>query len=120
MTAKNREHLALVIVAEVKETIPRQNAVEPAIKGERTHVRGEPVLVGKMVPAHPDERRRRVHSGHDATLIDEVARDWLAGAASQVENRSPRRQERQHLVEPGFLEEAPPSFAIPIQCVSFI
>jgi hypothetical protein len=120
MPAEDWEHQALVIWAEVKQTIPRQDAVKSVIKGQRTHVRNEPVLAGKTSPAHSDEGRRRVNAGHLATPIDEVAGDWLAGTAPNVENASLGRQERQHPIEPRFLKKAPSSFTIPIYRMDLI
>jgi hypothetical protein len=120
MPTEDWEHQALVILAEVKQTIPRQNAVKSVIKGERTHVRNEPVVAGKTAPAHSDEGRRRVYAGHLATPIDEVAGDWLAGTASNVENASLGRQERQHPIEPRFLKKASSSITIPINRMDLI
>ena len=79
--------------AEVKEAIPRQNAVKSPIQRQRTHVRDDPFLVRKTVLAHADEGWRRVDASHLAALLDQVAGDWFGRATSDVENGSFLRQE---------------------------
>src|SRR4051794_39146276 len=106
MPAEDREHPALVFRAEVKEAIPRQNAAKVSIQRQRTHVRDDPVLVGKTALADTDESWRRVNASQIKALLDKVTRDWLRRAASQVEDRGSRRQQCQEAVEPGFLKKA--------------
>jgi hypothetical protein len=42
----------------MKETIPRQNAIEAAIQTQRPHVRNDPLYVRKTFLAHANHDRR--------------------------------------------------------------
>src|SRR5947199_8367869 len=84
MPAENREHPALVFRAEVKEAIPRQNAVKVSIQRQRTHVRDDPVLDGKTALADTDEAWRRVNACHFKALLDKVTRNCIGRDASHV------------------------------------
>ena len=61
---EDREHLAPVYRAEVEDAVPRQNAVKMAIETQRTHICNDPVIVRKAIPAHSDDRCRRVYARH--------------------------------------------------------
>jgi hypothetical protein len=54
MRAKHRKHVALVVMAEVKETVPRQDAGKLPRQGKLAHIGDDPFLRGKMPPAGID------------------------------------------------------------------
>jgi len=60
--AKHRKHPALVVVAEVKETVPRKDAEKRPPQGELAHIGDDPFLLWKMLSTDVDHGRGRVHA----------------------------------------------------------
>src|SRR5437588_7559760 len=91
--AKNRKHLALVVVAEVKETVPRKNAGKRALQGKPAHVRDDPFLLRKMLSTDIDHRRGRIHANDGMTQSDQVRGHWRSSrdrGSGQPEAATPR------------------------------
>src|SRR5262245_66499626 len=42
--AEDRKHPALIIAGEMEEAVPRKNAVEAPVEGQRAHVRDHPAM----------------------------------------------------------------------------
>src|SRR5215207_5146165 len=87
---KYRKHLPLVVVAEMKETVPRKDSGKPPPQGQLAHIGDNPFLIGKMPPADIDHGRGRIDANGGMTKLDQIRGHWLGGAAggSHARNRS--------------------------------
>src|SRR5215207_10278956 len=103
---KYRKHLPLVVVAEMKETVPRKDSGKPPPQGKLAHIGDDPFLIGKMPPADIDHGRGRIDANGGMTKLDQIRGHWLGGAAAEIEDRRRRRQPRPEPVEPGFFKQA--------------
>jgi hypothetical protein len=54
--AKYRKHPALVVGAEVKETVPREDAGKLPPQGKLAHIGNDPLLLRETAPAEIDHR----------------------------------------------------------------
>ena len=118
--AEHRKHRALILHAQVEEAVPREHSVEAAAEVERAHVRHGPALLRKTRHAQVDHRGRGVDAGQPVSGFDEVTRDRLAAAASDVEDRSAVRHQRGKPVEPRALEQVAPSLFVERMSVPLI
>jgi hypothetical protein len=112
MHPENVEHRVLIFGGQVEKAVPCQNAVKAPAEGQRPHILDNPVLIGKSRFAEVDERWRRIHARHMASLFDEVPGNGFGGTASNVEDGSSRLQKGQEAVEPRLFKKVAPSFAI--------
>ena len=58
--AKHRKHSALVVVAEVKETVPREDAGKRPLQGKLAHIGHDPFLIRENAATDVDHGRGRV------------------------------------------------------------
>src|SRR6185369_5588326 len=86
--AKHWKHVALVVVAEVKETVPRQDAGKLPLQGKLAHIGDDPFLFGKMPPADIDHGRRRIDANDGMIKLDQIPGHWLGGSAAEIEDRA--------------------------------
>ena len=107
MCSENRKHKALVILAEVEEAVPGENTVECSVQGQCSHIRDAPPLSRMALLADGDHFRRRIYAGYVTASLDEVATDWLAGPAANIENRGLGWQHSKEPVEPRSLHRPP-------------
>src|SRR5215204_2088324 len=94
VVSKDGEHATLILMLQVEEAVPCDNAPEPLSQGEGSHVPDEPLLFRKTAATHRNQRWRRIHPADIEALFDEVSCDRLAGPAAEIKDRSAVRQER--------------------------
>ena len=90
MLLKDRKHRALFVLVEMEKTVPGDDGVEPATEGKRAHVGLDPGGIRKTLPAERDHGGCRVHAGDVVSVLDEVARNGIAGAAADIEDTGTR------------------------------
>jgi hypothetical protein len=115
MGGKARKHPSLIVRAQVEEAVPRQNAVEPSVEVQLTHVRHMPFVIRKAFTAEADHGGRCIYTNDAKSAIDEVASDRLAHPTTHVENRPSNTNMDQKPIQPrAFLKR---STAIAIEFV---
>src|SRR2546423_15623052 len=70
MRAKHRKHVALIVMTEMKETVPRQDAGEIPLQGKPAHVGDDQFVCRKMSPTGIDHGRRSIDTSEGGTNID--------------------------------------------------
>src|SRR5262245_10256493 len=75
--AENREHPALMLRSEMKETVPGEETVKSLAEGERSHIRHKPARARKSPLADLNHRRRGIDTRQRIASSDEKARDRL-------------------------------------------
>ena len=65
------EHAPLIVVAQVEQAVPGEDAVERLAKGQDPHVGDAPGLLRHALPAMGDHFRRRIHAGEGAAALDD-------------------------------------------------
>src|SRR5437660_11828145 len=70
---KHRKHPALVVVAEMKETVQRKDTGKRALKGKLPHVRDDPFLLRKILSTDIDNRREQFTANDGMTNSDKYA-----------------------------------------------
>src|SRR3954453_10230295 len=88
MAGEPGEHPTLIIRFEMKEAVPGQQAVEPALQLELSHVPNQPLGSGKTGPAQPNHRWRRVDTNHTIADIYSVPADGLAHYPAHIQDLS--------------------------------
>jgi len=104
----------------MKEAVPRQDATKTLAESQSSHIVDDPVLIGEARFAEVDERWRRIHASHMATLFDKVPGNRLGRTASKVEDGSSRLQNGEEAVEPGFFKKVASSFPVKVVSVPLI
>ena len=106
MRAKHRKHPALVVMAEVKETVPRQDA------GKLSAARQACAYRRRSIPAPENAagRHRSWPGTNRRQRRDDQARSdtraiGCCGSAPDIEDRRGRRQQRPEPVEPGLFKQ---------------
>jgi hypothetical protein len=119
--AEDRKHRSLVFVRQVKEAVPSNEPLKPTVHRQRAHIGNDPFLVRKARAAFCDKRRRRVDADNGEAVIEEVSRDGLSGATTDIKDRAPRRKKSQEALHPLPLDgEITSTIAIPSMRMSFI
>src|SRR3954451_7258169 len=67
MRTKHRKHVALIVMAEMEETVPRQDAGELPPQGQLAHIGDDPFLRREMPPAGIDHGGGRVGTNDGMT-----------------------------------------------------
>ena len=91
MCGKDGKHRALIGGTEVKEGIERHDHVEAPAQRQSAHIGADRLGPRNVGAELRDHRRRAVDPGHAVAPLNEPGRDRLPGAATEVENRQPRR-----------------------------
>ena len=103
MVGEYSEHAALVIVAEVKETVPSQDAAEAPIQRQLPHVGHDPLVIGQTVATKRYHRPRRVNARHAQASLGHMLCNRPSRTAAQVQNPCSRRQAVDEEVVPDFI-----------------
>jgi len=98
--AEDRKHPALIVPRQMKETVPREQAVERLPEGQRAHVGDVPSASRKTRPAEIDHRGRRVDAVNLIARSHEIARNRLARSAANVEDRAALGQQHFEALQP--------------------
>src|SRR4029079_19049707 len=97
----------------MKEAVPGDDSIEALAQREAAHVADHPGHGREARRAQVDHGRGRVDSRHAAAIVDEVARDRLAGAAAEIEHRAmPGWQTAEEPVEVSSFHQLAPAVAI--------
>jgi hypothetical protein len=88
---ENREHAALIIVLEMKEAVPRDDASKHLSKGDSAHVSDKPLASRKPIVAKRYHGLGCVEARHLEPKLEQIFCYRYAASAAQVENRSRRR-----------------------------
>ncbi len=107
MLGEHRKHPLLILRGQMKEAMPRYDAVKSPPKIERAHVCHDPILIRKSLAAKFDQRRRGIDAGHVPALADPIAGDRQPRAATKIEDRPARRNQREEAIQPRLLEKTP-------------
>jgi len=71
--SEDREHPALILRSEMKETVPSEETVKSLAESERSHIGHKPAGVLKSPLADLDHRRRGIDARQRISTIDEKA-----------------------------------------------
>jgi hypothetical protein len=111
--SEDREHAALRFAGQMEEAVPGDDGVEPLAQREAPHVADHPGHRREPRFAKVDHGRCRIDAGDATVVVDEIARDWLAHAATEVEHRATfQRLTAQERIEVSGLHQLPPAVAI--------
>src|SRR3954453_7801008 len=72
MRTKHRKHAALIVMAEMEETVPRQDSGELPLQGKLAHIGDDPFLRREMLPAGIDHGGGRVGTNDGMTKPDQI------------------------------------------------
>ena len=97
------EHSALVIVAEVKETVPSQDAAEAPMQRQLPHVGHDPLVIGQTVATKRYHRARRVNARHAQASLGHMLGNRPSRTTAQVQNPCSCRQVVDEEVVPDFI-----------------
>ena len=103
MGGENGKHGPLVIIGEVKETVPGQDRPKRPPQRQPTHVADNPGHVRETLAAFGDHGRGAVKADDRVSGPDAKAGQRFPCAAAQIENRRPWRQLRPHRCQIGLL-----------------
>jgi len=103
MVGEYSEHAALVIVAEVKETVPSQDAAEAPIQRQLPHVGHDPLVIGQTAATKRYHRPRRVNARHAQASLGHMLCNRPSRTTAQVQNPCACRQVVDEEVVPDFI-----------------
>ena len=121
MHRKHRKHQALVAGIEVKETVPRQDAVEAVVQRQPPHVGHHPMLIGQTAPAQRYHGGRGIHAGYMQATLVHVLCHGSSRTAAKVQYACACGQAVDETVVPDLI--VPPAIlavAIPRCCVFLV
>lgn len=85
---KDREHSTLIIVREMEETVPGDEAEKRPLKGDPLHVPDKPLVSRKPVTTERYQGLGWVEARHVEPTLDQILRYRYPASATKVENRS--------------------------------
>jgi hypothetical protein len=96
----------------MEEAVPRQDSIEATTQIKASHVAHQPFGMWKSRSAQLDERGRRVHADDLVSLVEQITPDWLAHAATKIQDCASRPDALQEEVKPAFFLETSAPIAI--------
>ena len=99
------EHLPLILMTQVEETIPRQQTVEARRGCHTPHVADAGFVTRQVCPKQRNHLRRAVHARQGMSPGRDMAADRNAGTAAEIEDLRGRGQQGQESIDPGGLYE---------------
>src|ERR1700688_1472329 len=92
MLRKHRKHQALVAWIQVKETVPRQDAVKAVLQRRPPHVGDHPPVIRQTATAKRYHGGGGIHAGHLQATLVQVLRDRSSGTTAKVQYACARRE----------------------------
>jgi hypothetical protein len=117
VVGEDREHAPLVIMIEVKKTIPSENAIEAPTERQLPHVGDNPFMIGKTPTAKRNHGRRRIDACHAQSQVGHVLRDGSPGATAKVQYVGALAQFGDETIMPDLIVPVA-ALAIAVPCVS--
>lgn len=108
MRGKGREHLPLIICAQMKETVPCQNGVELLIQRKAAHVGCDGPRLRDILCVKRCHRVGGIDTGHARAAVRQIAADRTPGTAAQIKNPQfaiAAGCRAEHPVKPRFLDQ---------------
>jgi hypothetical protein len=120
MRGKPRKHLALIVRAQMKETIPCQDAIKTSVERQLTHVHYKPFGIRKACATDLNHGRRRIDADNTKSTIDQMASDRLTHPAANVENGSSGKHMKQKPIQPRALLKRSAAVAIVLEGMTLV
>jgi hypothetical protein len=111
--SEDREHPALILRSEMKETVPSEETIKSLAESKRSHINHKPAGVRKSPLADLDHRRRGIDARQRISTIDKKATNRLGGSTANIKNAATQSDERQKTFEPCSFEQLVWPFPVP-------